>query len=41
MPVMVPVVQAYVPAGSIEEYLPFLVPQEPLMGALFLFAVQL
>jgi len=41
MPVIVPVEQAWVPLGSVEAYLPFLVPQLPLIGVLFLEAVQL
>jgi len=40
MPETVPVAQARVPVGSVDAYLPFLVPQLPLIGALFLDAVQ-
>ena len=41
MLVMVPVRQAWVSVGSIEAYLPSLVPQEPLVGVAPLEAVQL
>jgi hypothetical protein len=39
MLVIVPVAQARVPVGVIEEYLPCLDPQEPLIGVLFRDAV--